>query len=285
MTAVLRGLTGRLVSARRAGSTLALLIDYGGTLAPVVEHPALARLEPATRGLLRRLASRPGVAVGIASGRRLADLQGLVGLPGLHYAGTGGMELDLLGRKETHPDADELRTLIGAVWARLGGLEKEHRGVWVEDKGFGLTLHYRDVPPHRVEPLGEKAAELFGEFAGLLRVTEGPMSWEIAPAVAWDKGNAMQRIAGEAGGRVVAVYAGDAADDEAGFEAAVALGGVSIGVGPFAPESACYRLSGAAEFVSFLADLDAGLAAPASDTDACHPVGRAGQTATPAREG
>src|SRR5262249_9743352 len=95
--------TGRLASARRTRGPLALLFDYDGTLTPIVERPSLALLEPCTRALLGRLAQTAGVSVGIISGRNLTDLRHLVGLPGLYYAGTGGLELDLKGTRLTHP--------------------------------------------------------------------------------------------------------------------------------------------------------------------------------------
>jgi len=58
----------RLLTAYRAGRTLALLADYDGTLVPIVEHPRLAVVAPDTRDVLKNLATVPRVVVGIVSG-------------------------------------------------------------------------------------------------------------------------------------------------------------------------------------------------------------------------
>src|SRR5262249_5821144 len=103
MAATLRGGMERLGSAHRPGSRLALLFGYDGPLTPIVAHPALAWLGDGTRRLLGRLASTPGVGVGVLSGRSLCDLRHLVALPAVYYAGTGGLELDMLGERHSHP--------------------------------------------------------------------------------------------------------------------------------------------------------------------------------------
>ncbi len=103
----LRSARERLLAAHRRGGRLALLSDYDGTLTPLVEHPRLARLDTAARRVLERLAGWPRVHVGILSGRTIQDLKEMVDLPGLCFAGTGGLELEIHGTYLTHPDAPE----------------------------------------------------------------------------------------------------------------------------------------------------------------------------------
>jgi trehalose-phosphatase len=271
MRAPLREVTERLVTAYRTGSRLALLFDYDGTLTPLVEHPALAVLDPGTRALLRSLACRPGVAVGVFSGRGLAELRHLVALPGLYYAGTGGLELDLRGTRVTHPGAEARRRLLGAALDGLAAVARDYPGAWVEDKGLGLTLHYRGVAPGRLAGLWERAGEVLRKSVGKVRVVGGPMVWEVAPALGWDKGSALRVVVQAVGGPAVPLYAGDSGNDVEALEAAAALGGVSVGVGPDAPPAAQYRLHDPAELVHFLTGLAEALGDPGPATAAMPP--------------
>ena len=78
-----------LVAAYHAGEKLLLLFDYDGTLTPIVEHPWQAKLDPGTRELLAEFAAQPSIHVGVLSGRRLDELEQLIGLPQLDYCEIG----------------------------------------------------------------------------------------------------------------------------------------------------------------------------------------------------
>jgi trehalose 6-phosphate phosphatase len=93
----------RLAAASRRGADLAVFFDYDGTLTPIVSHPSLARLAPEMRQRMRSLATLDRVRVGVVSSRALNELRLLVGLPGLYYAGSAGMEIDLLGHHVFDP--------------------------------------------------------------------------------------------------------------------------------------------------------------------------------------
>ena len=107
--------------------------DFDGTLAPIVDHPNLARMRGPTRRLLKRVASLyPCIVV---SGRNRKDMCGkLCGIPlagvfGNHGAETGG----------SHHEDRRIEHWKAALQAELGNLP----GVWVEDKGSSLAVHYR----------------------------------------------------------------------------------------------------------------------------------------------
>ena len=82
------------------------------------------------------------------------------------------------------------------------------RGVWLEDKGASVSLHFREAPdPAAAEAylLGEVDAAARG--AGL-RVRHGRMVLEVLPDVDVDKGTVVRQIIQAAGARV-ALYVGD----------------------------------------------------------------------------
>jgi trehalose 6-phosphate phosphatase len=255
MGAVLREVTQRLASAHRTGCRLSLLSDYDGTLTPIVEHPSLARLEQSTRSLLQCLARQPNVGVGIISGRGLTDLRHLVGLPGLSYAGTSGLELDLHGTHWIHPRAEAQRGLVEEIVQGLAQVALRCKGAWVEDKRLGLTLHYRQVAPEQLAGLWDQAGRVLGPYQGKVRLDKGAMVWEVTPALGWDKGTALRMMVKSFGQPGLALYAGDGANDAAAYEAVGVLGGISIGVGADAPPTAHWRLRDPDELVLFLGGL------------------------------
>lgn len=78
-------------------SKLNLLLDYDGTLAPIVSHPDLALMSAETRRVLTHLSQMPSVSVCVMSGRSLENLRKMVAIDGITYAGSQGLEI-------LHPD-------------------------------------------------------------------------------------------------------------------------------------------------------------------------------------
>lgn len=255
------------MSAHRQGFRLALLFDYDGTLTPIVDHPALAHLAPDMHQLLRRLTRQANVKVGIISGRSLDDVQKIVGLPGLYYAGNSGLELDLLGERICHPRAQSCRSLVRTVVGRLEALTMAYPGAWVEDKRLGLTLHYRKVALHRRLHLLARARQLVRPYLHRLRVVTGPMAWEITPALGWDKGSAVRQILESIGPPTFALYAGDGANDAAALATTTTFGGLALGIGAGTPGSVHFRLRDPAALANLLTCL-----AESLDSSSAKPV-------------
>ena len=225
----------RLCRVLRSGRPLALLFDYDGTLAPVRPTPAEATLPPATRRGLEHLLSSPQVAVGVVSGRALADLRAMAPLDGAYYAGTSGIEIDLLGRVLTPPGLELALGPLDQIAGRLDAVAARYPGAWLEQKPYGLTLHYRAVEPARVGKLRLDAADALGPWAGRVRVDDVTLGVEVVPDVGWDKGTAVREILADVAPDAYPVYAGDAPNDIPALRAAEAAGGLSIAVGPSAP--------------------------------------------------
>ena len=230
----------RLCRVARTGRPLALLFDYDGTLAPVRPTPAEATLPAAARRGLERLVASPQATVGLVSGRALADLQAMARLDGVYYAGTSGLELDLLGRRVTPPGIELALGPLDQLAGRLDAVVARYPGAWLEQKPFGLTLHYRAVEPARVNRLRLDTAEALAPWAGQVRVDDVTLGVEVVPDVGWDRGTAVRAIlaaVAAAGRDAYPVYAGDAANDLPALRAVEAAGGLSIAVGPTAPKA------------------------------------------------
>lgn len=200
----------RLAAARRDPTGTALVVDFDGTLAPIVEDAAAARPHVAVPELLTRLHDRLG-RVAVVSGRPLAFLDDVVP-EGLDLAGLYGLEARVDGVRHDHPQAGNWREVLDDVAARAGARAPE--GVVVEHKGLSITLHYRTVP----EAAGATEAYARDEARRTgLEARPARKSWELHPPIAVDKGTAVRALADDY--RVVVV----AGDDQGDLPAFVAL--------------------------------------------------------------
>jgi trehalose-phosphatase len=253
---------GRVVTEYRAGRPLALLFDYDGTLTPVVAHPSLAALPPATRDALAALAAADRVAVAVLSGRALAHLKEIVGLPGAWYAGSSGMALDLGGEVVTDRAADAFEALAEPILVALSEPVRWFPGTWVERKPGCLSVHYRELGPLKSACFREEVRDtlaFLAEDAPPLRIREVTQALEISLAGAWTKGEAVERMLAALPPDVFPVYAGDGANDTEAVDRVNARGGLTVGIGPEAPDAASARLPTTEGLAEGLARLAAGL--------------------------
>jgi len=202
---------------RRTGA-LVLLLDFDGTLAPIVVRPEDAALPERTRGALQRLRQVHSLTMAVVSGRAMDDAREKVGLLEISYAGNHGMEIDGPGVHRIHDEAAHARPSLAAVAARLRAEIGETDGAEVEDKQLTLSIHYRRVSREQVEGVRQAVFTAAGAHLDL-RVTEGKEVLEVRPAVEWDKGRAVEfllrELAPPAG--TPAIYIGDDRTDEDAF--------------------------------------------------------------------
>jgi trehalose 6-phosphate phosphatase len=208
---------------------LVLLLDFDGTLAPIVERPELAAMPAATRAALDWLMAMPGVQVAVISGRGLADVRDRAVIPGIAYAGNHGMEIEGAGLRRMHPEAVTARPALEAAARRIEPELARIPGAFLEDKGMTLSIHFRQAPADRHDDV--RAAVERGARDGL-RVTSGKMVLEVRPRVEWDKGKAvlflLDQMRPPSGAPVL--YLGDDRTDEDAFRALAGLGGAHEGV-------------------------------------------------------
>ncbi|HYJ79723.1 MAG TPA: trehalose-phosphatase [Longimicrobiaceae bacterium] len=244
---------------RRSGR-LVLLLDFDGTLAPIVPHPDDAAIPPATRAALERLRSFAGVEAAVVSGRGLADVRLRAGIPGVAYAGNHGMEMQGAGFERVHPQAAAARPLLEAVARRIEPELAAVPGAFLEDKELTLSVHFRRAPAER-EPEVRRIVAAAVAGVGGVKVTEGKMVLEVRPRVEWDKGKAvlflLDQLRPPAGTPVL--YLGDDRTDEDAFRALRQRGGGGEGVlvaeEPPADTAASSRLRGPEEVGVLFAEL------------------------------
>lgn len=238
-----------------------LLADYDGTLTPIVDRPELASLTPEVRRLLQALARQSRFTLGVISGRALADLKGKVGISGIVYAGNHGLEMEGPGIRFVSPVAEELAPLLRVIHYVLSRTLGTIKGVFVENKGLSLSVHYRLVEKRRAAEVERIVRQVVGgaEATGKAKITSGKKVYEVKPAVAWDKGKAIKLVMKRygRGGRnsgLLPIYLGDDLTDEDGFKVIENYGsGVSVFVGEAEqPSAARYFLRSSEEVATFL---------------------------------
>jgi len=198
-----------------------LVLDVDGTLAPIAPRPEDARLiAGATEALV---AGRDQYRLLVfVSGRGLADLERLVGIPGCAYAGNHGMELRAAGGRAALAEGVAEHVLAVAAFAATWPPERLAPGdVRLEEKGATLSFHARGAanPAAAELLLDEIAAE--ARERGLVTTT-GREVLEVRPPVAVDKGTAVRALLDGTGARR-ALYVGDDRTDADAWRALRAM--------------------------------------------------------------
>jgi alpha,alpha-trehalase len=253
------------IAAALEGRTLAVFLDYDGTLTPIVDRPQDALLPAEARRAVEHLAARCPVAV--VTGRDLHDVRTLVGVDGIYYAGSHGFDI-LAPDGARHQRAREHLPALEAAQAELRPALKTIPGARLERKRFAIALHYREVSGDRtaeVEAAVDRAAADHPE----LRKTGGKKVFELRPAVDWDKGKAVRwllEVLGPDQVDVLPLYIGDDETDEDAFRAIRdrGLGIVVRGESDERPTAARYQLGHPGEVAGFLDELASLMEATAS---------------------
>lgn len=220
---------------RLRGQQLAVFLDYDGTLTPIVARPELAVMPAAMRETVRSLATYCPVA--IVSGRDRADVQHLVRLEMLCYAGSHGFDIaGPQGMPIQHRVGERFVIILDQTEAALHRQLDRIKGILIERKAFSIAVHVRHVPPH-LECEVESQIDAILSRAPQLRKGHGKKVFELQPAIDWNKGQAvlwLLRALGPENAWVTPLYIGDDVTDEDAFQA---LTGVERGLGILVAES------------------------------------------------
>ncbi len=244
-----------ILSAERVG----VFSDFDGTLTPIFDDPRDTMLESNIRALLAVLAGKLDL-VAVVSGRGVGFLRGVVGLGGITYLGNHGMEVWGVGRLEPEANGELDKGLLGEVQREVEGLGT--RGLYVEDKGVNVAVHYRNAPdPENARLSVLKLMHALAETRDMA-IKEGKMVVEVGPTAEVNKGTAVGRLVREFG-LTGAIVLGDDVTDCDAFDAVHDAGlgrdfrGLAVAVvddeTPKAVlQKADYRLEGQGEVEEFL---------------------------------
>jgi alpha,alpha-trehalase len=200
-----------------SGKKPVFFLDYDGTLTPIVDRPELAVISRDMKDILKCISEKYTTA--IVSGRMREDVEKLVGIKGLLYAGSHGF--DILGREISmvEPRAKQAIPLITKIIKRLSKELSAIPGILIEEKKFSTAVHYRLVDEQYLPKIKKVIDSIIGNNS-FLRVMSGKKVFEIMPAIDWDKGRAVRWIIQAIGiswSDASVVYIGDDTTDEDAF--------------------------------------------------------------------
>lgn len=234
------------IATRLSAGTPAVLLDYDGTLTPIVERPEDAHLHPEMRETLAALSALCPVV--IVSGRDASFVVSEVGLDRVYYLGSHGFEVvSPAGSDLTLDRSDEFRGFVPSLDAAQGALEAAVAaipGARVERKRYAIAIHYRQVADMDV-PAVKAIVDAELTHRPDLRKSGGKKIFELRPDIDWGKGHAVRWMLGALGlgGDATPVYIGDDLTDEDAF-AELPRDGLTIVVGTgFRTTAAHYRLA------------------------------------------
>ncbi len=202
----------------------AFLLDIDGTLLDFAPAPDLVVVPTGLPPSLRALGARLGGAMGLISGRPVAEIDAL--FPGLGHAVAGEHGAAL----RPSPGAALVRVPLPsapASWRDAASrLIAAHPGALLEAKPHGFVLHFRRAP-EAGDALGAGLRAIAGAHPDFV-IVPARMAWELRPRGA-DKGtalDALMRLPPFAGR--LPVFVGDDVTDRDAIAAAEALGGVGF---------------------------------------------------------
>ncbi|MGE0228062.1 MAG: trehalose-phosphatase [Dehalococcoidia bacterium] len=257
------------IRARIDGFIPVLCLDFDGTLSPIVDDPASARLLDGVEHVLERLVQL--VPILVLSGRDAYDVRERVGIDGVLYAGSHGFDvLEADGHHEPNAEAVAYLPHLDALEARLRAETASVVGAEVDRKRFGVAVHDRRVAEEDFDRLWATVNSAEQAFP-MLRPMRGKRVTEFLPEIDWNKGRALLWLLGRAGYRsdlAVPVCIGDDVTDEDALRVVRGIGvGVVVGAGS-RPSAATYALRDPGEVLVFLGRLAAFLEAREPHDDA-----------------
>ena len=204
-----------LTSFTRSPRDAAIITDFDGTLAPIVDDPATSVAVDGAVEVLHALAERYG-RVAVVSGRPVEFLGERLGAStrddiGLIVSGLYGLQRLERGHVMIHPAA--LRWIDAVTHVTERAEVEAPAGVRVERKGLSMTIHVREAPQH--EDWARSFAETASNATGLA-LHDARMSYELRPPVAIDKGTVVTELTE---GMSAACFLGDDVGDLPAFDA------------------------------------------------------------------
>lgn len=216
------------ITERAREKRVVVFLDYDGTLTPIVDRPELAVLSNSMRNILKELAKTKTVV--IISGRDREDVEALVALDDMIYAGDHGFDISGPdGKSIRHEEGAGFEPILQAAGEQLHLMLDAIGGILIESKKASIAVHFRLVAPDDVEQVVSAVEEALRNNDNL-RLTKGKKVLEILPRIEWDKGQAEQWLCSALGlepQNSLTIYLGDDVTDEDAFKV---LKGHGIGI-------------------------------------------------------
>lgn len=215
--------------------SLALFLDFDGTLVDIAPEPGAIVVAPSLAGNLAALSARLCGRLAVVSGRAIENLEQHCGPLAIACGGSHGAALRAANGEAIMSDEPLPPEILREAreWAQA-------RRIFTETKPHGIALHSRADPEFE-----EECAHYLAEIAGRhgLAVKCGKRVAELVRPGS-DKGAAVRHfMARRPFAGASPIFIGDDITDEDGFVACAELGGFGIAVGERPSRTARFRLT------------------------------------------
>ncbi len=210
----------------------AVLLDIDGTILDLAPTPAGVLVPSRLQSTLTTLWKWTGGALALISGRPLDDIDRVFAPLELPAVGGHGAEIRLAA---SHGKVIRSHVPLLDERIRRELLTLTARGIFIEDKGYSVAVHYRRAPEMERELHKAIAAIVAGVSGGKLEVLPGKAVIEVKPT-GFNKGSAVLELLEHPpfkGRRPI--FIGDDVTDEAAFAVLSEVNGIGFSVGRIIP--------------------------------------------------
>ena len=210
----------------------AILLDIDGTLLDLAPTPAGVLVPSSLQATLTILWKWTSGALALVSGRPLGDIDRIFAPLELPAIGGHGAEI-----RPSVTDEKVLRRLVPLLDERLRRqlLGLATRGVYIEDKGYSIAVHYRGTPELGPELHRAIASITAGFRSSAYEILPGKSVIEVKPT-GFNKGTAVLELMELAPFRGRnPMFIGDDVTDEAVFAILADVSGTGFSVGRIVP--------------------------------------------------
>lgn len=193
-----------------------LMLDYDGTLSPFRKERDQAIPYPGVRELIARIALFPHTRVVVISGRKISEIEKLLGLDvQVEIWGCHGLERLRPGEKQP-----EKKSVPESVKQKLLEIEnkliEENLAPYLERKDASVGVHWRGLDNR--EEIEKKAIQIFSQLMTkeILEVLPFDGGMEVR-SIQHHKGIVVKKLLAEEGEGVAAAFLGDDLTDEDAF--------------------------------------------------------------------
>jgi trehalose 6-phosphate phosphatase len=211
-----------------SNAPLALFLDVDGTLLDLAARPEDVVTPAGLVATLARAERKLAGALALISGRSIDDIDRLFAPLRLRVSGVHGAEIRFDPGASTAPAA--VANLPQSLLAALRRAIEPFPGVFVEDKRFSFTVHYR-LAPSAERPLRAIVKQLVDSLPIAVDMMDAHYAIEIK-SPSFDKAGAIAAFLSTStfDGRTP-IFVGDDTTDESGFALVSARGGFAYSVG------------------------------------------------------
>ena len=239
----------------KAGKQTLLMLDFDGTISPIMPTPEQAYLPKETRHNLEKINRFCPIA--IISGRPLDVVQEKVGVDNFVYAGSHGFEYFIGGKFKLKRISSRILKMLVKIENDFAKIADKYPKLLIEKKPYAFTFHYKFIGRKQMSifksDLHKFLKPIYKNF--VLRALWDKETVEIAPRLDWNKGHIAHLIykyfQDKTKKILLPIYIGDTKTDEDAF-IALKKNGITIRVGKSRNSAAKYYIKNQKQVDKFL---------------------------------